>query len=77
MKLPRSVSGRELVKALEKLGYQITRQVGSHIRLQHEEHSVTVPDHNPIAVGTLSAVVNAVADHLGLTREEVAMRLFR
>ena len=33
MKLPRDISGVELAKALERLGYRITRQTGSHLRL--------------------------------------------
>ena len=33
MKLPRDLSGAQLIKALEQLGYQATRQTGSHIRL--------------------------------------------
>jgi predicted RNA binding protein YcfA (HicA-like mRNA interferase family) len=33
MRLPRDVSGGELVKLLGRLGYRVTRQTGSHIRL--------------------------------------------
>jgi predicted RNA binding protein YcfA (HicA-like mRNA interferase family) len=33
MKLPRDLSGAELVKGLEKIGYVVTRQKASHIRL--------------------------------------------
>ena len=33
MKLPRNLSGTDLVKALQKIGYVVTRQKGSHIRL--------------------------------------------
>ena len=33
MRLPRDMSGRELVTALRKLGYTVTRQRGSHIRI--------------------------------------------
>jgi len=35
MKLPRNLSGAQLIKALEKLGYQATRQAGSHVRLTY------------------------------------------
>ena len=41
MKLPRNVSGEQLAKALKLLGYEITRQTGSHFRLttsQRGEH---------------------------------------
>ena len=46
MKLPRDLSGDDLAAALRKLGYQITRQAGSHMRLttqQNGQHHVTVP----------------------------------
>jgi hypothetical protein len=33
MKLPRNLSGAQLIKALQQLGYQATRQTGSHVRL--------------------------------------------
>lgn len=54
MKLPRDLSGRELAKSLAQLGYSVTRQTSSHIRLttqQGGEHHVTIPDHNPLKVG--------------------------
>ncbi len=44
MKLPRDISGDELAKSLESLGYQVTRQTGSHMRLtttEGGEHHVT------------------------------------
>ena len=47
MKLPRDVSGMELVAALAVRGYQVTRQSGSHVRLTTqlggEQHHLTVP----------------------------------
>ena len=33
MKLPRGLTGAELVRSLQRLGYTVTRQTGSHIRL--------------------------------------------
>jgi predicted RNA binding protein YcfA (HicA-like mRNA interferase family) len=57
LKLPRDVSGEELVRALRKLGYELTRQTGSHMRVtskaQGKEHHVTVPAHKQLKVGTL------------------------
>ncbi len=56
MKLPRDVSGAELVKALRQLGYEVTRQRGSHVRVTTQrggEHHEVVPSHTPIKVGTL------------------------
>ena len=79
MKLPRDLTGAELVKALSALGYRVTRQTGSHIRLTCDsprQHHLTVPAHDPLKIGTLSGILNDVAAHLSLTREEVARRLF-
>ncbi len=56
MKTPRDVSGTELAKALGKLGYTVTRQTGSHLRLttqEHGEHHEVVPNHSSIKIGTL------------------------
>ncbi len=46
MKLPRGLTGKELIAALAKLGYATTRQSGSHIRLTTEvngTHHITSP----------------------------------
>ena len=78
MKLPRDLTGLQLVKNLEVLGYQVSRQTGSHIRittLQNGEHHLTVPAHNPLKTGTLSAILNDIAQNFNLTREELLSRL--
>lgn len=36
MMLPRDTDARELIKALQRIGYNVVRQSGSHIRLQTE-----------------------------------------
>lgn len=65
MKIPRDVSSKQLIKALKKLGYEITRQKGSHIRLtlnlQENIHHITIPDHNPIKIGTLNNILNELS----------------
>ncbi len=79
MKLPRDLSGQTLAKALLKIGYEPTRQTGSHIRLttqQNGEHHVTIPAHNPLKVGTLNAILQAVAQHFELTRDALLKLLF-
>ena len=66
MKLPRDVSGADLVKALRKLGYVVTRQKGSHIRVTTQrdgEHHEAIPNHDPIKVETLSSILKGVAAH--------------
>ena len=45
MKLPRNVSAQDLIKGSKKLGYEVTRQTGSHIRLtthQNGQHHITI-----------------------------------
>jgi predicted RNA binding protein YcfA (HicA-like mRNA interferase family) len=78
MKLPRDASGDDLVKALRVLGYQVTRQTGSHLRLttaEGGEHHVTIPRHAPLRVGTLAAVLDDVAAHFGLSRTELLAKI--
>lgn len=58
-KLP-VVSGRRAVRALERAGYRLDRQRGSHLILRHEDpphRRLTVPDHPELAKGTLRAIV--------------------
>jgi predicted RNA binding protein YcfA (HicA-like mRNA interferase family) len=80
MRLPRDLDGDDLVKALRIFGYELTRQTGSHMRLTtsvHGKHHVTVPKHSPLRVGTLSGILSDVAGHLGMTREELAERIWQ
>ncbi len=79
MRVPRDLSGPELIRRLGRLGYAVTRQSGSHIRLttsENGEHHVTVPNHDPLRVGTLSAILMAVAAHHGIDRDALLKRLF-
>ena len=79
MKLPRDITGVELAKVLAVLGYQIVRQTGSHIRLittENGQHAITISAHNPLKTGTLSAILNDVAQHFALTKEELLRKLF-
>ncbi len=57
--LPR-ISGREVVQALKKIGYEQDRQRGSHMILRQTEsphRRLTVPDHKEVAKGTLRAII--------------------
>ena len=79
MKMPRNISSEDLAKSLSQFGYSIVRQTGSHIRLvtlQKGEHHVTVPAGKPMRIGTISSILNEVADHFGLSREDLLSRLF-
>ncbi len=74
MSLPRNISGKDLIKLLTKLDYEQTRQVGSHIRLttsRNGTHHVTIPNHKPIKLGTLSGILKDVGQHFGKTKDEI------
>lgn len=68
-KLP-IVSGKEVIKKLEKCGYQIMRTKGSHVRLRHFSGSdfkpITVPLHKNIKIGLLPQIIKDA----NLTTEE-------
>jgi len=79
MKVPRNLSGKELVIKLKKVDYEITRQTGSHIRLTTQKkgtHHITIPNHNPLKIGTLSAILKNIAEHFQISKEEFLSRLF-
>ena len=78
MRLPRDLTGAQLVRALSKLGYQATRQTGSHVRLTCQlpaQHHITVPLHDPLRIGTLAAMLSDVAQAHGLTRDELQQKI--
>lgn len=79
MRLPRDISSTELIKLLQKFGYQISRQKGSHIRLtttKQGEHHITILNHDPIRLGTLSSIITDIANHFKKTKEEIAKEIF-
>ena len=55
MKLPASLSGGELRRALERAGFVFQRQRGSHMVLRRDDPygRVVVPDHGVLRAGTL------------------------
>ena len=75
MKLPRDETGESLVKKLSKVGYMVTRQKGSHIRLskiaENIEHHITIPNHDPIKIGTLSKILNEISVFMQISKEEL------
>ncbi len=75
MKIPRDLSGRDLIKALcRSWGYKQVHQVGSHVVLDTEEpshHRLAVPDHHVLRVGTLNGILRVVAEHKRVTREAI------
>ena len=67
-KLP-VISGKDVIKALAKIGYVLDHQTGSHIILRNKDppyRRLTVPNHKEIAKGTLNAMIK----QSGLSRDE-------
>ena len=79
MKLPRDLSGAELIKVLcRDFSYRKVNQEGSHIILQTDAprpHRLAVPDHHSLRLGTLNAILNAVARAQGVDKRDVLDKL--
>jgi len=57
VKLP-IISGKEAIKAFRKLGYEIVRQRGSHIRLHCSgKRPLTIPNHKELGKGLLRKIL--------------------
>jgi predicted RNA binding protein YcfA (HicA-like mRNA interferase family) len=57
----------------------MTRQTGSHMRLttsRNGEHHVTIPRHSALRIGTLAEILNEVAVHLQMDKDELVRHLF-
>lgn len=65
-KLP-VLSGHELIKLLEKVGFKIVRQKGSHVSLQKGNYKAVVPLHDELAKGTLLGILK----QCGLSKEDL------
>jgi predicted RNA binding protein YcfA (HicA-like mRNA interferase family) len=80
MKLPRNVSGNELIKSLQKIGYVVSRQKGSHLRLSCNlpsgEHHITIPNHDPIKIGTLSSILSDISQAHKISKQELINKIF-
>lgn len=78
MKLPRDIDGSMLVRILAPLGYEVSRQKGSHVRvttMMNGEHHETIPLHRPLKTGTLAGILKSVAAHHRLSIPELLDRL--
>ena len=75
MKLPRDLSGEALVKHFCKhWEYLKIHQVGSHIILQTQHptpHRIAVPQHTPLRIGTLNAILSSIAAHKNVSKEAI------
>lgn len=79
MRLPRNENGISLAKRLEKIGYSINRQTGSHIRmtsLVNGEHHITIPAHKPLKIGTLNSILVDISGHFNISKDELINKLW-
>lgn len=77
-KTPRNLHGKKLGERLKRLGYFDDFHHGDHFiytTLEKGEHHVSIPQHKPMKVGTLSAILKDIARHHGLTVQELLSRL--
>ena len=68
----KDVSGESLARMLERLGYALVRQKGSHARFTHlgpPQAHIVVPMHKQLKIGTLSDILKSVAEQRGVPLE--------
>jgi predicted RNA binding protein YcfA (HicA-like mRNA interferase family) len=69
------ISGRNLVKFFEKIGYRVVSQKGSHIKLkllkENLYHTIIIPNHDTVAKGTLNDILNKVSHVLNISKIEL------
>lgn len=79
MKLPHNLDGDELVRRLKRLGYEPTRQTGSHIRLtrisKDGEQHITIPNHTPLRIGTLNSILTDIAMQLNIDKDALLKQI--
>jgi len=79
MRIPRDIGAEKLIAMMKRHGYQITRQRGSHIRLERNEggkvHRISIPNHNPVKVGTLHDILQDLARNLEISIEDLVSKL--
>ena len=51
------VSGAEAIRALERLGFAVARQRGSHVVLRRGSQGCVVPNHKELKTGTLVGIL--------------------
>jgi predicted RNA binding protein YcfA (HicA-like mRNA interferase family) len=80
MKPIRAINAYQLIKAVSKLGYETSRQTGSHVRLttfQNGQHHITIPNHDPLKTGTINAILNDIAQHFSISKQELIEQIFK
>lgn len=61
------LSGKQLVKTLQKAGFDVVRRKGSHVSLRKQSYKTVVPLHKELAIGTLLAILK----QCGLSKDEL------
>ena len=51
------LSGADIIKALEKLGFAVIRQSGSHVVMKRNGQGCVVPNHKEVKVGTVNGLL--------------------
>lgn len=79
MKLPRDVSGADVIRVLcRHFGYVQRGQVGSHVILHTDSprsHRISVPDHKVLRTGTFHGILKAVASAKAVSIDEIVEQL--
>ena len=75
MKLPRDISGQQLVKSYAEIGdtKKFIRQVATlfwKLMILHFNERPAIPDHKYLRIGTLNNILRAVANHKNISRED-------
>lgn len=69
--MPKLYSARLILSALQRLGFSLIHQKGSHVKLYKRQNdksfTVIVPNHKEIAIGTF----NSILKQAGITRKEL------
>ena len=77
-KLP-VISDKKLITCLSTIGYRVVRQRGSHVRLEKSTeagvHKITIPNHNPVAKGTLNDILTNISIWNQIPKEKLIERL--
>ena len=79
MKIPRDLSGQDLIKYLKPYGYIVTPQSGSHLRLtttRNGQYHITIPNHDPLKIGNFSAIIADIAEHFAKTKDQLLQETF-
>jgi predicted RNA binding protein YcfA (HicA-like mRNA interferase family) len=69
-KLPH-VSGAEAIRAMQRLGFEVARQKGSHIVMRRDTDGCVIPNHREIKTGTLAGILRQA----GVSAEEFIQAL--